>query len=114
MKNRGRTISSLLLCVCLLVAACKADPFVGSWKPVPSGDNDVMRIDSFNINKDGTFSIKYKDSSRKDITGTYVKNNGKLELSGPDQKRKVEVTLQSDGRLAVSEGGRPPVYFSKA
>jgi hypothetical protein len=114
MKNNLRSPILIFLGFCLIFAACKSDPFVGSWKPAPSSDNDVTRVDSFNINKDKTFSIKFKDSSRKDITGTYVNNGGKLELSAPDQKTKVEVTLQSDGRLAVTEGSRPPVYFVKA
>lgn len=114
MKTHPRLSSLILLGVCLILVACKSDPFVGRWKPDPSSNNDVMQIETFNINKDGTFSIKYKDSSRKEIKGTYVNNGGKLELSGPDQKAKVEVTLESDGRLAITEGASRAVYFVKA
>lgn len=105
-----------LLALCLMFAACKSDPFVGTWKPVanPSGDNDHMRIDSFIINKDGTFAIKYKDSSRKDVNGTYTKVGDKIELTGPGARGKVEASIGSDGRLGVSEGGGPVVYFAKS
>lgn len=100
-----------LVVLCLALGACTSNRFVGSWKPVPSGDNDAMRIDSFNINKDGTFSIKFKDTSRKEIKGSYTISGDKLQFSVPDSKQKVEGTIESDGRLSVSEGGRKPAYF---
>jgi hypothetical protein len=74
-----------------------------------------MRIDSFNINKDGTFSIKYKDPSRrKDINGKYTKVGDKLDLTGPGSRGKVEASIASDGRLGVTEGGGHVVYFVKS
>ncbi|HEY0379567.1 MAG TPA: hypothetical protein VGC87_21795 [Pyrinomonadaceae bacterium] len=116
MRNGSRLAGlGCLLVLCLTFAACKSDPFVGTWKPAASasGDNDHMRIDSFVINKDGTFAIKFKDSARKEITGTYTKAGDKIELTGPGQRGKVEASVGSDGRLGVTEGGGPMVYFTK-
>jgi hypothetical protein len=116
MKSSRQLMSlGCLLILCLTFVACKSDPFVGTWKPVETagGDNDHMRIDSFNINKDGTFSIKYKDSARKDVNGTYTKEGDKLNLMGPGSRGKVEASIGSDGRLGVSEGGGGVVYFTK-
>lgn len=116
MTNIKRLLSLVcLLTLCLTLAACKSDPFVGSWKPVESSgtDNDHMRIDTFSINKDGTFTIKYKDGKRKDVNGTYTKVGDKLELKGPGTRGKVEASIAGDGRLGVSEGGGPVVYFTK-
>jgi uncharacterized lipoprotein YehR (DUF1307 family) len=114
MRSHRRTASLLVITVlCVALVACKSDPFIGTWKPAPSGDSDVTRIDSFNINKDGTFSLKAKDPSRKEIKGTYTKTGDKLELSSPDFRQKVEASMESDGRLKVSEGGRDAVYFVK-
>lgn len=105
-----------LLILCMTFVACKSDPFVGAWKPVETSgtDNDHMRIDSFNVNKDGTFSIKYKDSSRKEVSSTYIKvGDNKIALSGLTSRKKIEGSIASDGRLGVSEGGGPVLYFAK-
>jgi hypothetical protein len=102
-----------IVAFCSILIACKSDPFIGSWKPAPSGDNDVMKIDSLNINKDGTFSMKYKDSNRKEITGTFTKTGDKLELKSSAFRKSVEATIDNEGRLKVSEGGRDPVSFVK-
>ncbi|MDT4895860.1 MAG: hypothetical protein QOH25_937 [Acidobacteriota bacterium] len=105
-----------LLTLCLMLMSCKGDRFVGNWKPVETSgtDNDHMRIDTFNLNKDGTFSIKYKDASRKEVSGTYTKAGDKIELSGPTSRKKVEGSIGSDGRLGISEGGGPVLYFVKS
>lgn len=103
-----------LVVLCLALSACNSNRFVGSWKPVPSGDNDAMRIDSFDIKKDGTFSIKFKDASRQEVIGTYTKTGDTLELHSPNTKQKVEAAFESDGRLRVREGDRKPAYFVKS
>lgn len=115
-NSRRLTGLGCLLILCLTLAACKSDPFVGNWKPVetPGGDNDHMRVESFNINKDGTFSIKFKDSSRKEITGTYTKVGDKIELTSTGQRGKIEASVGSDGRLGVTERPGTVVYFSKS
>lgn len=119
-SNRRLVSIGLLLTLCLTFAACKGDAYVGTWKPVetPGTDNDHMQIDSLNLNKDGTFSIKYKNSSRKEINGTYAKVGDKIELTVPGERRKVEGSISSDGRLGMTGGGpkagEPVVYFAKS
>lgn len=115
MKKRIRIAGLIsLVALCSVMIACKGDPFIGTWKPAPTSDNDLMKIDSFNINKDGTFSMKAKDSARKEVTGTWTKTGETIELKGPDLKQKVEASIESDGRLKITEGGRSPVFFVKA
>jgi hypothetical protein len=114
MKNHSRNQGLLaILILCTVILACKSDPFIGTWKPAPNTDKDI-KIDSFIIEKDGTFTMKPKDSSRKEMKGTYTKSGDKLELKGPDLKQSVEATIESDGRMRISEGGRDPVYFVKS
>lgn len=103
-----------LVALCSVLIACKGDPFIGTWKPAPTSDKDLMKIDSFVINKDGTFTMKPKDSARKEVTGTWTKTGETIVLMGPDSKQKVEVSIESDGRLKISEGDRGPVFFVKA
>jgi hypothetical protein len=114
MRNNKRAAALVcFLILSLLAAACKSDAFVGSWKPVETAgtDNDHMRIDTFDINKDGTFTIKYNDGKRKDVNGTFTRVGDKLELTGPGQRGKVEASIVGDGRLGVSEGGGPIIHF---
>lgn len=115
MKSHMRILGLLSVVVCCSVLlACKSDPFIGTWKPAPSADSDRIKIDSFTISKDGTFSMKSKDPERKEMTGTWTKTGDKLELKGPDLKKPVEATIESDGRMKISEGGRDAVFFIKA
>jgi len=102
-----------LFVTCLIVSGCSSNRYVGSWKPVPSGDNDHMRIDSFNINKDGTFSLKFKDTTRKEISGTYTIEGEKILFASSEFRKKVEGTIESDGRLKLVEGERGSAYFAK-
>lgn len=118
-SSRKSVSLGCLLALCLMLVACKGDPFVGNWKPVetPGTDNDHMQIDSININKDGTFTIKYKAAARQERTGTYTKVGDKIELTVTGERRKVEASIASDGRLGLSGGGPggggPVVYFAK-
>jgi|GEM_PF-2649177 len=102
-----------LLATTLILSGCSGNRYVGSWKPVPNstGDNDHMRIDSFNINKDGTFSLKYKDNTRKEVSGTYTMEGEKIVFASAEFRKKVEGTIESDGRLKVTEGERGSAYF---
>ena len=103
-----------LVALCSVFIACESDPFIGTWKPDPAGDAYWMPIKSFYFNKDGTFSVKFKDATRKELKGTYTKTGNKIDFSSPDLKQKFEAIIESDGRMKTIENGPKPVYFVKA
>ena len=118
MKTRTylTSLASILVLI-FVMSACSSNRFIGTWKPVtnPSGDNDHMRVESFVIGKDKTFSIKMKpESKRKDISGTYTIEGEKIIFTSSDFRKKIEGTVESDGRLKVVEGDQGGVYFAKS
>ena len=99
-----------LVLVLLVATACKSNRFVGTWKPEENQRNVVAK--TLEIRKDGTWLLTTVYSNQ--FTGTYKIVNDTLQMTDANAVRhSTEATLESDGRLKLTEGEKATVYFKR-
>jgi len=102
----------LTVCCAVLVltlAACKSNKFVGAWKPE---DQRNVVAKTLEIKSDGTWHLTTVYD--KQFGGTHKIVGDTLQMTDDNAVRYSTVaTIESDGRLKVIEGEKPPVYFHR-
>jgi hypothetical protein len=108
----GRHFTLTVFCAVfvLTLAACKSNKFVGTWKPEENQRNLVAK--SLEIKNDGTWHLTTVYD--KQFTGTHKIVGDTLQMTDDNAVRYSTVaTIESDGRLKLIEGEKPPVYFHR-
>jgi len=94
----------------LTLASCKSNKFVGTWTAVDNQRNVVAK--TLEIKNDGTWRLTTVSS--KEFKGTHKIVGDLLQMTDDNAVRYSTVaTIESDGRLKVIEGEKPPVYFHR-
>lgn len=117
----GKTfLSSFILVVAILLAACSSNPFVGEWAPDnDTSGNGVIRINSngtaksYGVTDEGTYSIqgKWSNVEGKDnaIQVTYDASTIEVNLDNPFAAEIVRTALKEMASktltLTISDDG---------